>query len=318
MTQVGIVTQRGDLHALFVKAYLESRRRIRCHILESDHISGQPMLTWSVSTQSHGEAHIKLSRRTFLASELDALWWRRAPGVQVGSTDADSEVGEAIDRDCDACLLGALLCSFRGHWISHPTATALAANKLVQLQLARRCGFVIHDTLITQDLTAVTDFARSHADGVIVKAIRGPRKRTLFTRLLSSEHIASQFETAAAPAIYQELITGIEHIRFVCFGDRVWLFRIESEALDWREDSRPTIALMEATDQLSDSIRRVIGCMGLRMGIGDLKIDKHGQPVWLEINPQGQFLFLQEATGVNLAVEFAEWILDEAVGPVTA
>ncbi len=33
--------------------------------------------------------------------------------------------------------------------------------------------------------------------------------------------------------------------------------------------------------------------------------------MWLEINPQGQFLFLQEATRRDLAAAFGDFLLDE-------
>jgi hypothetical protein len=39
-------------------------------------------------------------------------------------------------------------------------------------------------------------------------------------------------------------------------------------------------------------VRRVLDCLGLEMGNIDLKESPSGEIVWLEVNPQGQFLFL--------------------------
>ena len=46
--------------------------------------------------------------------------------------------------------------------------------------------------------------------------------------------------------------------------------------------------------------------MGLNMGIFDLKLDPQGDPVWLEVNPQGQFLFLEGMSDLRLADAFAD------------
>ena len=48
------------------------------------------------------------------------------------------------------------------------------------------------------------------------------------------------------------------------------------------------------------------------MGIFDLKLDEGVEPVWLELNPQGQFLFLEGMTGLPLAQAFAEFLVAEA------
>ncbi|MFE6052518.1 hypothetical protein ACFQ6N_17330 [Kitasatospora sp. NPDC056446] len=47
----------------------------------------------------------------------------------------------------------------------------------------------------------------------------------------------------------------------------------------------------------------------------DLKLTPEGQPVWLEVNPQGQFLFLEPLTGMPLTEHFADFLLAAADGP---
>jgi hypothetical protein len=45
------------------------------------------------------------------------------------------------------------------------------------------------------------------------------------------------------------------------------------------------------------------------MGIVDLKLTPKGEVVWLEVNPQGQFLFLQPLTKMSLDQYFADYLL---------
>ena len=60
------------------------------------------------------------------------------------------------------------------------------------------------------------------------------------------------------------------------------------------------------------ALRAVLAHLGLRMGIVDLKLDDAGVPVWLEINPQGQFLFAEGLCGLRLAEAFADFVASEA------
>jgi hypothetical protein len=61
-------------------------------------------------------------------------------------------------------------------------------------------------------------------------------------------------------------------------------------------------------------LRTVLQLLGLRMGVVDLKLSPEGIPVWLEINPQGQFLFSEALSGLDLTAEFAAFLTREAMG----
>jgi hypothetical protein len=52
--------------------------------------------------------------------------------------------------------------------------------------------------------------------------------------------------------------------------------------------------------------------MDLEMGIVDIKLLPSGEPVWLEVNPQGQLLFLEYVSCQNLLYHFAEFLISSA------
>ena len=58
------------------------------------------------------------------------------------------------------------------------------------------------------------------------------------------------------------------------------------------------------------------------MGVFDLKMDPSGVPVFLELNPQGQFLFVEGLTGMDLIGAFSGFCgtrpwLPIAISPAT-
>ena len=114
------------------------------------------------------------------------------------------------------------------------------------------------------------------------------------------------------PAIYQEYVPGTQHIRAHCFGDAVFATLIESDTLDWRANYDVPMREMEISDSLKSQLLSVMRTLGLKMGICDLKIATSGEPVWLEVNPQGQFLFVEGITGMKLSYKLAEYLATQA------
>jgi hypothetical protein len=74
------------------------------------------------------------------------------------------------------------------------------------------------------------------------------------------------------------------------------------------------VAAVPQPPDLVERLRTAVCRLGLRMGVVDLKVTPDGEPVWLEIDPQGQFLFLQPLVDVDYVELFARFLLDEARG----
>jgi hypothetical protein len=60
-------------------------------------------------------------------------------------------------------------------------------------------------------------------------------------------------------------------------------------------------------------ILNVMAYLKLKMGIFDLKVNVNGEIFWLEVNPQGQFLFLEGLTGIDLTTPFRDFLYAEAI-----
>jgi hypothetical protein len=56
--------------------------------------------------------------------------------------------------------------------------------------------------------------------------------------------------------------------------------------------------------------RRVLDSLELEMGIIDLKETPDGELVWLEVNPQGQFLFWEPICDLKIGDIFVEYLLE--------
>jgi len=304
------VTIEGDLHALAIGAALARRSHQEYFILECDRMWDR----YCLRCMDDGDATIRnlSDGQTIRLENVHVVWWRRVRADQKVEAEFQADQLRLINNDCRGGLAGALASHITGRWVSRPDATDRAADKLFQLSAARAAGFRTPRTLLGQAREDVIAFRAGLEGRMIVKPVVGTGGALLFTQFLDDPATVPAESFAVAPAIYQEYVPGTRHIRLNCFGDQSWAAVIESCRLDWRPDLNVPVEPWPVPAGVHRQVREVLDHLGLRMGIVDLKERPDGELVWLEVNPQGQFLFLDGLTGMNLADRFAEFLLLEA------
>jgi hypothetical protein len=292
--RIGIVTRHDDFHAYVLRQVLASEGE-QCVILLADSVACAGGLSWS----DDGEAAPVLADdegRPVDVAALDVVWWRRVNGEpRIPVTLGDESMRPLIVNDSSAAFLGLLLTSFRGSWVSPPEATRTAQNKLVQLRAARAAGLRVPRTLVSQDPARVRAFCAELArgPGAVVKPVVGAQNVPVMTGRIEDPELLDDAAVRLSPAIYQELVPGRRHLRVCCFGDSVHTAVLETDTLDWRYPLDADVAPYELDAVTAGRVQEVLRELGLRMGVVDMKLTPDGDPVWLEVNPQGQFLFLE-------------------------
>jgi len=168
--------------------------------------------------------------------------------------------------------------------------------------------FRVPNTLLSNDPKAVREFHQRHQGSVIIKAARNSGRIFLATQQVDLEELSDN-QICEVPAIYQELISGTKHLRVNCFGNNIYAALIESADLDWRPNLNVPISHCSLDPELEERLIRLLKSFDLRVGVMDLKISDQGEVVWFEVNPQGQFLFLEPLTGQDLLAAFTDYLL---------
>lgn len=87
---------------------------------------------------------------------------------------------------------------------------------------------------------------------------------------------------------------------------------IRCDHLDWRFHlAESVVEPYELSADMEARLSQVLRSLGLRMGIFDIKLTPDGEPVWLEVNPQGQFLFIEGLSDIDLKNAFADFLVRE-------
>ncbi|WVV48422.1 hypothetical protein THH46_04315 [Pseudomonas sp. NA13] len=126
---------------------------------------------------------------------------------------------------------------------------------------------------------------------MIAKPLGGTKLEQIETIKISEANLLNEKSILAAPIIYQQLIEGTKHLRINIFGSRFFTFILESQDLDWRSNYDLKYKLYDLPDSIAQKLTGLLHSLNLKMGIVDCKVDKDGNIYFLEVNPQGQFLF---------------------------
>jgi glutathione synthase/RimK-type ligase-like ATP-grasp enzyme len=188
------------------------------------------------------------------------------------------------------------------------SALRLVRNKAAQLLLARKSGLKVPETTISNSPAAVRKFFDRHPGDAICKAFathvwqqQGSTDISVTeTFRLNREELPAADEVFTyAPAIYQEMVKKQFDVRAVLMGDRVYSFAVRTPAnsLDWRHDAalrkvevEPIATPAAVQSGVLDFARQTGACFGSL----DFAVDRDGQWWFLEINEEGQFLWLDD------------------------
>ncbi len=309
--RIGILTYSDDPHGHWVKKKLEDHYGAWCCLVPSNEFAIRGGLTWSSEIDAPALLPT-LDGPGVDVRSLNALWYRRTTVKQELPGEADEHYALHIYRSIERAVEGELLNDFQGRWVSHPIATRLAENKLLQLRAARKVGIRIPATLVSQEPEQIRNFCAAHP-GAIIKPVATPRGVELTTTAVVSQELLDCDDVLAlTPAIYQECIHGTRHLRISVVGERCDAALIEAEALDWRYDLNVPFSPYPIDTTLARQLQAILRELGLVMGIFDIKLTDEGEPVFLEVNAQGQFLFVEGLCGIPLADVFSNFLYEQA------
>jgi len=131
--------------------------------------------------------------------------------------------------------------------------------------------------------------------------------------VVSQELIDSDDVLALAPSIYQECVPAKRHLRISVVGERCDGAIIEANTLDWRMDLNVPFNPCPLDDNLQQQLHVILRELGLVMGIFDVKITDDDEPVFFEVNWQGQFRFVEDLCDIPLADRFVDFLVEQAL-----
>ncbi|MER7419708.1 MvdC/MvdD family ATP grasp protein [Micromonospora peucetia] len=255
---------------------------------------------------------------------VTAVWFRR-PGIPV----APAQLGESHARfvvEESRQFVGDVWETLDVPALPAPRPVVLRAQqKIRQLQLALRLGFDLPATVVGNDPDAVLELFGDTSGRLITKQAGLTDlgdELMRFTEPVSHRDIGHVAGVRHCPFIAQARVPKKVELRVTVVGDRVFTAAIDSQRsnharYDWRrQDDRNTP--MSRYDLPEDVAARCVAltrALGLRYGALDLIVTPDGRYVYIEINPSGQYLWVEEETGLPITAAVVDLLTEAAPTP---
>lgn len=208
----------------------------------------------------------------------------------------------------------------------------VAASKMLQARVARRVGFRQPDTCYTNREGELLRFAE-RLGTLVLKSISNSytwdedegTERLFYTCKVEAATLRGipreAFEQTVSFA--QEYVEKAYEVRVTVVGERVFACRIDSQAqgeregkVDWRQGYEHGLRF-EAWTLPEDVAERCVAFLrelGLRFGAFDFIVTPEGEHVFLECNPNGQWLWVELETGQRISEAIADELTRYEVG----
>jgi glutathione synthase/RimK-type ligase-like ATP-grasp enzyme len=233
-----------------------------------------------------------------------SVWFRRTKLPELNNIPTDRKLFLLTEIENFSKNLFSIIDS---NWISNPYAVYQAENKLLQLKTAQEIGFILPATLVTNDKRKLISFFYDHKQNIIIKPIAQTRinhknnASFIFTNKVNEDLINRIDEFDLTPCIFQENIEKDYELRLTVVGNDVFPAAVysqtENETLtDWRR-KKLSFSKIAIPDYIKELCIEIVRKLNLSFGAIDLIKTKSGQYVFLEINPNGQWVWIENETG---------------------
>jgi ATP-grasp ribosomal peptide maturase len=306
-----VLTQEGDTTADMVVEELHSRT-VPVFRFDTADFPQSLALTSHFDGAWHGT--LRGSNGSIALESIRSVYFRRPTGFAFpdGMTDAERQfAGREARRG-----IGGLLMSLPCLWLNHPSRVADAEYKPFQLTAAAACGLDVPLTTLTNDPIAAEEVRTYLGPDLVYKTLAsasvvdGDQLSCVYTTAIGADILTDERITLTVHQ-FQERIHKTQDVRATVVGDRVFAANLYSDSkengLDWRADYS---AIRYEETQLPATVEaallKLARYLGLRFSAADFVVTPDGQYYFIDLNPNGEWGWIEKATGLPIAAAVAE------------
>lgn len=199
-----------------------------------------------------------------------------------------------------------------------------AVNKLGMLEYAKKCGFIIPETIVTSEKKELIKFLDKHDGNIICKPsweisyiFTNDESLITFTHLFDKA-ILPKLDEHFYPTLFQECITKKYELRVFFFRDKIYpcaifaQFNPETQT-DYRthSETKYRVVPFNLPKDLEEKVKKMIHYTNLNTGSFDFIVGENGTYYFVEVNPVGQFGFVSYPCNYKIEKDIAHFLMNE-------
>ena len=321
MTKVLIISNKSDLTSDFIVRQLKEKG-IDFFRFNTDELTKSISCTLDLYNDSF-LLYDSIRNEKINLKEITAVYFRR-PELPIIKSD-DLSIGEVnlIHNEILYTLEGIYALLQKAYWISPIYAIRKAENKIYQLEVAKKIGFKIPQSIVSNKYEDMLEFYSGCDKNCIIKPIKSGViddeniSKIIYTNLLDN-FPSSDNRINTCPNFLQYHIIKKGDVRVTMVGEKAFATLIHSQEdittkVDWRTNQDfLKHSRIELPTDISEKCVQLLRILKLRFGAIDFILDKNDEFIFLEINPNGQWAWIEKIAGYQISNEITNLLVNES------
>ena len=264
---------------------------------------------------------IKAQGNSIEIKKIKSVWWRLKPNLNsIPETQEEFERTKFINREWQLTLEPLKHFLKECFWINRREVDALCRNKPYQLNLAKDEGFKIPKGIISNNSNDVQERIGGFKQ-VVYKPLSYyivPPDRILYSSIMTKAEVKLKVNNIKqAPCIFQEYIDKDFELRITIVGQKVFPIKIQSQQnnaskFDWRKDQiNVDYEIFDLPVRIEQKLLNLHKRFEIFFGAYDFIVDPQGEYYFLEVNPAGQWLWMEEIVNLNISESIVEALMNK-------
>ena len=312
MMQVLLFTNKEDVTTDFVVQELK-QRNIDFYRFNTEDLSKSIEINLDFDNDQYLLID-KFEKKEYNLLEFTDIYYRRPELPKYDDNNLTEGEKSFLQVEIYYTLEGVYRLLSKKHWFNNVYAIRNAENKIYQLLLAKEIGLTIPPTLISNQYSHIRRFIE-HGKHIIKPVHNARIMDEKHPQIVYTSEVTQEIKKEEAEFNINYFQSKIEKrcdVRATFVGEKCYAVAIDSQFLedtcvDWRKGEH---VLRHTPIELPHDIRTkcllLMAKLDLNFGAIDFVLDDQGNYVFLEINPNGQWAWIEHMTGLPISKEIVK------------
>lgn len=265
---------------------------------------------------------IEQNGKSICSNDIRCVWPRRVTVQITLENQSDNDNGFRLWRsEWNKSLFGFYNAISDANWLNSIRNATLADNKYYQAIIAEKVGFRYPEFVTSNNKEVLSDFLLSHPESVVkfmsqdMYSSDSGELLGLYVNKITENQLSKFADEDENPITIQCYINKLFEVRYTVVDGAHFACAIDSQSslkakIDWRRYDIPGTPhrRINIPDFIKNKVSLLMEYLNLKFGALDFIVDENNDWWFLEINSSGQWLWIEDLSGLDISGSIANWL----------